>query len=277
MSAPSVGAGSVAPRTRPKLPMPALVTETGRMVWFTWLVLARAVRPPYTWGPEFVDQLRFTIRICFVPLVITSFAISFGPVGVQATGFFELFGSFDRLGAIYQITVVRYFGPIVVGIVLAGAAGTAICADLGARVVREETSALMAMGVDPVRSLVVPRVLALALAGLLFNIFVIIAGFLGALAVLAQHGADTGPFIHTFLANATPIELTASIAKAAIFGGFIAIVSAYKGANVSGGPEGVGRAVNQTVVIAFLAIGFIDYAFSQLILATNPILTEVRG
>jgi len=57
----------------------------------------------------------------------------------------------------------------------------------------------------------------------------------------------------------------------------IAVVCCYKGMNVSGGPEGVGRAVNQSVVIAFLAIGFIDYAFTQLLLGTHPILSQVRG
>lgn len=252
------------------------VRELGAAGDFSYRV-ARALRPPYSWGPEFVTQFNFTLRVCFIPLLISAFALAFGPVGVQASGFFGLFGAFDRLGSIYQLTVVRLFGPLVVGIVLAGAAGTAMCADLGARVVRDEISALRVLGIDPVKSLVLPRVLALAAAALLLTIFAIVAGFLGALLVLWQNGAEVGPFLSTFFANATPLELQAATLKAVIYAVVIALVCCFKGINVTGGPEGVGRAVNQSVVIAFLAIGFIDYMFTQLLLAASPELSEVRG
>jgi phospholipid/cholesterol/gamma-HCH transport system permease protein len=256
--------------------VPTPVRELGALCHFTYQ-LVRALRPPFTWGPEFVTQFIFIIKICFIPLVISAFALAFGPVGVQASGFFGLFGAFDRLGSVYQLTVVRLFGPLVVGVVLAGAAGTAICADLGARVVREETAALRVLGVDPLRSLVLPRVLAVVAAALLLNIFAVVAGFLGALLVLVQNDAESGPFLSTFFANATPLELQAAMLKATIYGAVIAIVCCFKGLNVSGGPEGVGRAVNQSVVIAFLAIGFIDYFFTQILLAASPGLSEVRG
>jgi phospholipid/cholesterol/gamma-HCH transport system permease protein len=169
------------------------------------------------------------------------------------------------------------FAPLVSAIVLAGAAGTAICADLGAREVREETSALRVLGIDPIRSLVVPRVLALGFAAILFNIFALIAGMLGLVVVVYQNHADLGPVLSTFFSNANTVELIAGIIKCVIYGAMIAIVCCYKGMNVSGGPEAVGRAVNQSVVITFLAIGFIDYVFSQLLLATNPFLSQVRG
>jgi phospholipid/cholesterol/gamma-HCH transport system permease protein len=183
----------------------------------------------------------------------------------------------DRLGTAYELITVRLFGPQVVGIILAGAAGTAICADLGARVIREEIQALEVMGVEPVRNLVVPRVLALAAAGFLFTIFALLAGLLGLVLVCLQYGADFGPVFSTFFASATPLDLQASILKSGIFGIIVAVVCTYKGLHVSGGPEGVGRAVNQAVVISFLAIAFTDYVFTQLLLATSPELTEVRG
>lgn len=257
--------------------MPPWLLEIGGMLHMVGVLAVRAVTPPYNWVPEFVEQFRFTIRICLLPLILSSFALSFGPVGVQASGFFGLFGSFDRMGGVYELTVVRWFSPIVVGIILAGAAGTAICADLGARIVREEVSALSVLGVDPIRSLVLPRVLALTLAALLFNIFAALAGMLGAIAVLWQHHAELSPFFATFRANATAVELVAATIKAGIYGFLIAIVCCYKGITVSGGPEGVGRAVNKSVVVAFLIIGFVDYVFSQLLLASDPLLSQVRG
>jgi phospholipid/cholesterol/gamma-HCH transport system permease protein len=217
------------------------------------------------------------VRVCFFPLILSSFALAFGPMGVQGSGFFQLFGSFDRMGGLYELVEVRLFAPLVVGIIIAGAAGTAICADLGARVVREEISALNVMGVDPIKNLVVPRVLAVVCAAVLFNIFAVVSGLLGAILVLYQHHQPLGPAISDFFSNATALELQAATLKAGIYGAVIAVVCCYKGMNASGGPEGVGRAVNQSVVIAFVAIAFIDYVFTQTLLATHPILSQVRG
>lgn len=239
--------------------------------------VARGLRPPYSWAPEFVTQFRFVIKICFLPLMLSSFALSFGPAGVQAAGFFEAFGALDRMGGAYEFIVLRLFAPLVVGIIIAGAAGTAICADLGARQVREEIDALRVLGVDPVRNLVTPRFLALLAASLLFLIFSVISGTLGALVVVLQHHDPPGPFFSAFFSNANVTEFLGSLTKCTIFGAAVAIISCYKGMNVSGGPEGVGRAVNQAVVVAFLVIGFVDYVFTQLLLANFPVLSEVRG
>lgn len=247
------------------------------MAAFAFAVLRSVTHRPYSWGPEFAHQFKFALKICILPLILTSFALSFGPAGIQASNFFGLFGALDRLGGAYELIVVRLFAPLVVGITLAGVAGTAICADLGARVVREETDALSVLGVDPVKSLVLPRVLVLILLAVLFQIFAVLAGLLGLVVVVFQNGADLGPVFSTFFSNATTLELEASIAKCALYGAIVAIVCCYKGLNVSGGAEGVGRAVNQSVVITFIAVGFIDYVFTQLLLATSPILSQVRG
>jgi phospholipid/cholesterol/gamma-HCH transport system permease protein len=261
--------------TRPTYP--GFVRELGGMIQLGGLAIARAVSPPFSWSAEFVTQVRFTIKICFIPMMLTAFALSFGPAGIQASNFFALFGALDRLGSAYELIVLRLFAPMVVGIVLAGAAGTAICADLGARVVREEVDALSVLGIDPVKSLVVPRLLALMVAALLFDAFAVVAGLVGLIVVSLQNGQSLGPVFATFFSNATPLELEASILKCGGYGAIIAIVCCYKGITLSGGPEAVGRAVNRAVVVCFLAIGFTDYVFTQLLLATHPILSEVRG
>jgi phospholipid/cholesterol/gamma-HCH transport system permease protein len=265
------------PGRAPRAPvLPAFMTEIGGMVYLAWITVLRMITPPFDYGPELVAQFRFTIKVCFFPLILTSFALSFGPAGIQASDFLGLFGALDRLGAAYELIVVREFAPFVTAIVIAGVAGTAICADLGAREVREEADALRVMAIDPIRHLVAPRLIAITLSAVLFDIFSLISGMLGAIVVVLQNHQPLGPFFSTFFANATTLELGASVLKAAIYGAVIAIVCCYKGMNASGGPEGVGRAVNQAVVIAFLLIGAIDYTFTQLLLATHPILSETR-
>jgi phospholipid/cholesterol/gamma-HCH transport system permease protein len=94
--------------------------------------------------------------------------------------------------------------------------------------------------------------------------------------VTLSDGAQIGPFFSTFFSQATTIEFLAMLIKSTLFGAMIAIVCCYKGLTASGGAEGVGRAVNQAVVIAFLGIGAIDYVFTQTLLATNPILNTPR-
>jgi phospholipid/cholesterol/gamma-HCH transport system permease protein len=285
---PSVPAGTTAalvtPNARPSFARPRsgprgprFLHEVGGMIELAGTSIVAAVRPPYGWAAEWVSQFRFVLGTCLLPLVLLSFAMSFGPAGIQVSGLLKLFGALDRLGGTYELIVVREFAPLVVGIVLAGAAGTAICADLGARVVREEIDALRVLGVDPVKNLVVPRLLVLIAAAILSDVFALLAGMLGLVAVAIENGAPLGPVFSTFFSNATGLEWEASVLKCGVYGAIIAIVACYQGINVSGGPEAVGRAVNRSVVIAFLAIGFTDYVFTQLLLATHPILSEVRG
>jgi phospholipid/cholesterol/gamma-HCH transport system permease protein len=133
------------------------------------------------------------------------------------------------------------------------------------------------LGVDPLRSLVVPRLLALVFAAVLFNIFALLGGVVGLVVVVLQNGGALGPVFSTFFSNANPLELGAATLKTFTYGALIAIICCYKGLNVSGNAQSVGRAVNQAVVLSFLAIGFTDYVFSQLLLATHPGLSQVRG
>ena len=186
-----------------------------------------------------------------------------------------LFGALDRLGGFFVVASIREFAPFVDAIVVAGVAGTAITADLGARKIRDELDALVVMGVDPIKNLVVPRFLALMLVTGLFDIYALLFGiFGGVLATLSNH-APLGPFFATLANNAEPTDLWASILKTTLFGAIIAIVCCYKGMNASGGAAGVGRAVNQAVVIAFLGIFAFNYAFTQVLLATHPAITTI--
>lgn len=257
-------------------PASGALGQAGAMLVLAGRSVAATVSPPVSYGAEFTAELRFAVRTALLPIVLTSFALAFGPAGIQASAFFSLLGATDRLGSAYELIVVREFAPLVTAIVMAGVVGTAVCADLGARQVREEVSALSVLGVDPIKSLVVPRLLVIVILSVLFDVFALFSGLAGALLVVVQNHGSIAAFFTTFFAAATPLELAASLLKSAINGLVIASVCCYKGLNAAGGAEGVGRAVNQAVVIAFLAIGATDYVFTQLLLATNPILSEPR-
>ena len=252
------------------------VSEVGSMFVLARRTIWLALRPPFNWGPEFASQFVFGMRVAWFPMIIASLAFTYGPAGIQAAGFLKLFGALDRLGGLFALIVMREFAPLVCAIVMAGVVGTAICADLGARKIREELDALMVLGIDPIRSLVVPRLLAVMSLTALFDVYALLFGTFGGMLVTISNGAPLGPFFSTYFTNATPVEFGASLAKTTLFGAIIALVCCYKGLTAKGGSEGVGRAVNQAIVISFLAIGAIDYVFTQALLATHPELTSIR-
>ena len=112
-------------------------------------------------------------------MMISTLAFGFGAPGLQAANFLSLFGALDRLGGFFILASIREFAPFVTAVVVAGVAGTAITADLGARKIREELDALQVLGVDPIKNLVVPRFLALMLITGLMDIYALIFGIVG--------------------------------------------------------------------------------------------------
>src|SRR5919106_1959925 len=232
------------------LPLKGVLEQVGDMMVLTGKTVVSAVRPPYPYGMEFSQQFMFMLRLCWMPLTISMLAISYGAPGLQAGNFLILFGALDRLGGFFVLTSIREFGPSVTSIILAGVAGTAITPDLGARKIREELDALQVLGVDPVKNLVVPRFLALMVVTALLDIFAIVMGLTAGIAAELLYHQPLGPFWATFFTNASTTDLWGSVLKCTMFGAIIAVVCCYKGMTASGGAEGVGRAVNQAVVIA---------------------------
>jgi phospholipid/cholesterol/gamma-HCH transport system permease protein len=250
--------------------------EIGDMMILTGKTLVSAVRPPYPYGAEFTIQFIFALRLCWLPLLITSVCLNYAVPGIQGGNFVQLLGSIDRLGGLFGLADIREFAPLVCAIIVSGVAGTAITADLGARKIREELDALQVLGVDPVKNLVVPRFLALMLATALFDVFAIIAGVSGGLIATLSLHAPLGPFFATFYTNGTTTDLWASVVKCTLFGAITAIICCYKGMTASGGAAGVGRAVNQAVVITLLAVGAFNYVFTQTLLATHPDMLTLK-
>ncbi|HEV2923238.1 MAG TPA: ABC transporter permease [Solirubrobacteraceae bacterium] len=253
-----------------------VLEEFGDMMILTGKTIWSALRPPYPYGGEFVSQFLFALRLVWFPQLVSTVAINYGAPGLQAGDFLTLFGALDRLGGFFVLAAIREIGPLITAIVVAGVAGTAITADLGARKVREELDALQVLGVDPVKNLVVPRFLALMVVTGLFDIYALLFGIFGGILAALAFGQPLGPFWGTLFANASVTDLWGSVLKTTIFGAIVAIVCCYKGMSASGGAEGVGRAVNEAVVVSFLGIGAFNYVFTQTLLATHPNILVIK-
>ena len=196
---------------------------------------------------EFLDQTWMIARVSLVPTLLV--AIPFTVlVAFTLNILLREIGAADLSGAGTAFGTITQLGPVVTVLVVAGAGATAICADLGARTIREEIDAMRVLGIDPIQRLVVPRVLAAMLVAVFLNGLVSVVGVAGGYVfnVVLQDGTP-GAYIASFTALAQLPDLWVGLVKATIFGLIAAVVAAYKGMNAAGGPKGVGDAVGLLV------------------------------
>src|SRR5271167_3143155 len=115
---PSATAGGRDLAERAFLPVRHVLEEFGDMMILTGRTLFSALRPPYPYGGEFVSQFLFAMRLCWLPLLLSTIAISYGAPGLEANNFLTIFGATDRLGGFFVVFAVREIGPLITAIVL---------------------------------------------------------------------------------------------------------------------------------------------------------------
>jgi len=237
--------------------------------------IAAIFTPPFSWTSEFVEQGWRLARRAWFPLALSAFAFGYGAAGIQGAAFSEVLGSVERTGGVVgSVATIREIAVWVTGMLVAGVAGTAICADLGARKVRKELDALDVIGVDIVRRIVAPRVLALTVLMPALGMIAMVACILGTLVAALLFGSTVAGFWEAFKAGLNTVDVLAYVFKTGVFGVAVSIICCYKGINASGGSQGVGRAVNQAVVISFIAVWIINYAFNS---SYQAIFTETQA
>ncbi len=238
-----------------------------------------ATTPPFKWRRDFVDQCELTIRRCTFPLMIS---IAFFAVGIIVTiivGLLGALGTIDRNGAGQAIGWFREVAYWVTGMIFAGAVGSAVTADLGARKIREELDAMSVLGVDQVRTLVVPRVLALMVVAPVLGVIAAAEAMtlMYALGPMLAPNATYQGFLTAAHATANTGDVISFLLRCTITGLFVGIVCCAKGLTAKGGAEGVGRAVNEAVLITFLGLWILNGLWNAAFLPTFPDVTVLRG
>jgi phospholipid/cholesterol/gamma-HCH transport system permease protein len=220
-------------------------------------------RRPFHWS-EFIDQTWFITRVALLPTIAVSIPLTVLIVFTLNT-LLSAFGAADISGAGAALGAVTQLGPLTTVLVVAGAGSTAICADLGARTIREEIDALEVLGIDPIHRLVVPRVAAATVVATLLNGTVITIGLVGGfLFGVKLQNVSGGAYLATLTLVTGLPEVVIATVKAAIFGTIAGLVGCYRGLTTKGGPKGVGVAVNETLVLCVLAL-----------FAVNVVLTTI--
>src|ERR1700678_4469615 len=219
--------------------------------------LVTIVRRKWAWR-EILEQIWFVARVSIFPTIMLSIPYTVLIVFVLNILLVEI-GAGDLSGAGAALASVTQVGPVVTAIVVSGAGSTAMCADLGARTIREEIYAMKVIGVNPIQALVVPRVIAATFVALLLYSAGAVVGLTGSyfFVVYVQH-VTPGAFIFGMTLLTGLPQVIISLIKALLFGLSAGLIACYKGLSVGGGPIAGGNAVNETVVFAFLAMFLIN-------------------
>lgn len=245
----------------------AAAGTTGRSVELAVNVFRYAVLDTFTMRlpvGEFLWQSWALFKVTATPALLMAIPIG-GIVTVVVSGLVAQVGATALLGAASGVGVLREGAPVTAGLLMGGAAASAIASDFGARAIREELDAMRVLGVDPVRRLVVPRFLALLLIAPVLTLVIIVSGT-GSAFLLSVLVSDVAPgsFWQSFGTFAKMTDVYFAIGKGLVFAAIVAIISSMRGMEAKGGPRGVADAVNAAVVINTILILFANLAIAQI-------------
>jgi len=199
--------------------------------------------------------------------IATLMAIFIGGVLALQTGSrLAQFGLEGNIGSIVGLSMVKELGPVMTALLVAGRVGSAIAAEVGAMNVYEEIDALRTLNINPVRYLVMPRLLASLIAVPALCMYVNLVGLLGG-ALVSAVNPKINVSMRLFRLNFQEVvkfsDVTDSLIKSVVFGVAVAITCCYVGLRTTGGPEEIGRSVTRAVVLSFMFIFVLNYVITR--------------
>jgi phospholipid/cholesterol/gamma-HCH transport system permease protein len=238
----------------------------GKMGVFLGATLVRAAVPPYRVRDNILKQVHFIgVKSVFVIILTAAFT---GMV-LALQGFYTLrkFGSEGLLGSAVALSIIRELGPVLSALMVTGRAGSALTAEIGIMRIGEQIDSLETMGIDPIRFLVAPRLLAFLLSvPLLTAIFDVVGMFGGYLVGVKLLGVNAGVYIGQMESSVVLGDVTNGIWKSLAFALLIAWVCTFKGYFARHGAEGVSRATTSAVVVSSVLVLICDYFITSVLL-----------
>ena len=239
----------------------AHVGRFGRFVWQSVVACARSFANRQIY-PLIWTQMNI-IGARSVPVIMITGAFVGMTLAIQSYDLLAMMGLEERMGQLIGLSVVKELGPVLAAVMLAGRVGGALTAELGTMNVTEQIDAVRSMGTDPIRYLVVPRVLACLFLTPALIIYADLLGVLGGWLVSVIGMRISSEAYWSFSASAVELwDVSIGIAKGFFFGAAIAIISCYKGFHCREGANGVGRACTEAFVASFIAILAINLALA---------------
>lgn len=228
------------------------LTETGRTALILIAALRWMLRGRLEVREVIVQIHRIGVDSLYIVLVTGAFS---GLVlAYQTARQFLDFGAQTFVGGLVGVSMAREAGPVFTALTAAGWVGAGIAAEIGSMAVTEQIDALRVLATDPVRYLVVPRLMAAAIALPVLTVFANVVGGIGGYIVATAAGISGGTFVVSLQRYLYAYDVWAGLVKAVCFGVIIAVVGCSRGLEATGGADGVGRATRSAVVTAILWI-----------------------
>lgn len=223
-----------------------------------------------TWWGEFVEQCWFIARVTAFPVILIALPLG-STISLQVGEISRQIGAQSATGAAVITALVRDVAPMAAALLISGAGGSAITADMGARNIRDELAAMDVMGINPIHRLVTPRLWAASTVSVLLCSLIILSGVVGGYYFnVIQQGVSPGAYFDGAASLLQIWDFVVTLLKAWLFGFIAATVACYKGMNCDYGPIGVGRAVNQSVVVTSILVFAANYVITMLYYVLVP-------
>jgi phospholipid/cholesterol/gamma-HCH transport system permease protein len=239
----------------------------GEMVILFWRTLQAL---PLTWRQrqKVFDQFFEIGNASLLMVCVLSFFIG-GVIALQTGPVLVEFSAQSAVGGLVGVATAKELAPVMMSILIAGRIGSAMAAEIGSMRVYQEIDALRTMNINPINYLVLPRLVAIAVALPLLVVFAIMVGWLGGAIVSAANSRIDIPF-QAFFANLREIveikDVANGVFKSFCFALVIGVVSCHQGLVTRGGPRGIGRSVTKAVVNSIVLIVILDYILTRMLL-----------
>jgi phospholipid/cholesterol/gamma-HCH transport system permease protein len=236
---------------------------------FAYRAFMNLFRPPIYW-PEFLMQADI-IGVGSTSIVVLAGISTGGVLALQSASTLSAFGATAVTGRFVSMTMIRELGPVLTGIMVSGRNASSMASELGSMVVTEQIDAMRALGVDPMRKLVTPRIAATITMLFFLTIVSDACGILGGagVTIFMNHQDGTQYFAQAWEHLRYP-DILQGLIKPLFFGYILSSIGCFYGMRTSGGTQGVGRSTIQAVVTSSVLIIFVDFLISQVLLTLFP-------
>ncbi len=224
-------------------------------------VSALLTRPRY-WGD--ISLQMDSIGFGSLPIVVLTGFFTGCVLALQSATSLKQFGAINMTGQLVSLSMVKELGPVLTGLMVSGRNASGMASELGSMQVTEQVDAMRALGVDPIRKLVAPRISATVFMLFFLTILSDAVGMGGgALVSVALLGLNLSSYFHSTYRALQYADVVQGLTKPLFFGFIIASVGCYFGMNTKGGTQGVGRATTQAVVVSSVVIIVVDFLISR--------------
>ena len=246
-----------------------LIDHLGQITLMTWGTLKALFRRPFE-GRAIVAQIE-SLGVASMGIVVVTSVFIGMVMAVQFAFGLRKFGGMEYTGRVVALSFARELAPTLTAVIVGGRIGAGMAAEVGSMAVTEQIDAVRALGADPLKKLVLPRLVASVITMPILGGFALVLGFSGAMIITdIQFNIPSAFFFQSALGAVTMMDLLSGMFKTPVFGAIIALVGCHFGMTTTGGTAGVGNSTTRTVVVISISILIADFFLTKLAIALWP-------